>query len=71
MPDTAAIDAVVARLSRHNWVTFQELESEVGLTRDELIQIKPDVEAGLRRQDPSLRLTSRIDLSPEGFEVAG
>jgi hypothetical protein len=69
MPDPA-IDAVVARLSRRNWVTFQELESEVGLTRDELIQIKPDVEASLRRQDPSLRLTSRIDLSPEGFDVA-
>jgi len=31
MSDVAAIDAVVARSPRHNRVTFQKLESEVGV----------------------------------------
>lgn len=70
MADRAMIDVVVAHLARRNLMSFDELESQTGLTRDELIAIKADVEATLRQDDPTLRLTSRVDLSPEGFEVS-
>jgi hypothetical protein len=63
------IDVVAAHLARRNSMSFDELESQTGLTRNELIAMKSDVEATLRRDDPRLRLTSRVDLSPEGFEV--
>lgn len=69
MPNTKAIRIAVEALSSRNWITFAELESETGLSRDQILEIKPDIEAGLRQGDPSARLVSRIDLHPEGFEV--
>jgi hypothetical protein len=69
MTDSRAIDAAVARLSTRNWVSFDELQSESGLTGDQLIGMKTDIEAGLREGDPSVRLTSRVDLKSEDFEV--
>lgn len=69
MSDTRAVRAAVAALSSRNWISFAELESKTGLDRDQILEIKPDIEAGLRQEDPSVRLISRVDLNPEGFEV--
>lgn len=70
MVDTkSAVQVAVAALSGRSWITFAELESQIGLTRDQILKIKPDIEASLRRDDPAVRLTSRIDLHPEGFEI--
>jgi|ERR1019366_635231 hypothetical protein len=66
-----ALNKVVAILSERNWITFADLEKETGFTRDELVAHKAAIEAQLRRADPDVVLTSRVDLEPEGFEVAG
>ncbi len=70
MTRSKAIRVAVEGLSTRNWITFEDLESETGLTRDQILEIKPDIEAGLRREDPSVRVISRVDLDPEGFEVS-
>jgi hypothetical protein len=52
-------------------MSFADLEAESGLSRDQLIASKPDIETGLRTIDPDIRVVSRVDLEPQGFEVAG
>lgn len=56
-------------LKSRNWVSFDELTSVSGLTRDELIAAKQRIEELVRADAPGASLTSRIDLSPQGFEV--
>jgi hypothetical protein len=63
------LSIAVAALSARNWRSFDDLEAETGLTRDRLIALKPEIEAELRLADPDVRVTSRTDLAPAGFEV--
>ena len=65
------LQRAVSVLSSRTFVTFAELEGATGLTRDQLIASKSDIEAALRDVNPDTALTSRVDLSPEGFEVSG
>jgi hypothetical protein len=63
------IQAATRLLGSRNWVTFEELTSVSGLTRDELIAVKPRLEKLIQADSPGATLTSRVDLSPEGFEI--
>jgi hypothetical protein len=63
------LSIAVAALSTRNWRSFEDLETATGLSRDRLIELKPKIEAELRLADPDLRVTSRMDLAPAGFEV--
>ena len=64
-----SLSIAVAALSTRNWRSFDDLQAETGLTRDALIKLKPKIEEELRRVDPDVRVTSRVDLTPAGFEV--
>lgn len=70
MARSEAIRIAAKGLSTRNWITFAEIESETGFTRDQILEIKRDIEATLRRDDPSVRVISRVDLDPEGFEAS-
>lgn len=50
------------------FVTFEELKAGLGMPYDELILRKQDFEEILRTEDPKLRIVSRLDLNPPGFE---
>lgn len=62
----AAFEAITAG---RNFVTFEELMRRLGVDFDTLLSLKLDFEAALRQRDPKLSLTSRIDLTPPGFEI--
>ena len=68
MTTTNLISRAAAVLQSRTFVSFDELEAETGLTPNELIARKSEIEDALRAIDPSIRLTSRMDL--DGFEIA-
>ena len=61
----AAADALIGK----TWISFAELGQISGLSRDDLMRHKQEIEGLLKVQDPDVFLTSRIDLDPEGFEL--
>ncbi len=71
--DAAKREAVLAQLeslcASDNYVSFEGMPNGTGLTVNEFVDLKPELERRLRRQDPKLSLTSRMDLDPPGFFV--
>lgn len=69
MSANEAIRTAAETLSTRTWMSFADLESETGLSRDQIIAHKAEIETALRRRNPDVRLTSRVDLHPQGFEI--
>ena len=63
------IQRAVGALTGTNWISFADLQKASGLSRDELIRNKQEIEQRLKAEDPDVFLTSRVDLEPAGFEV--
>ncbi len=56
-------------IHNRNYISFEELASKLNVTESQLIALKKDFEDEMRREDRDTALTSRVDLSPPGFEV--
>lgn len=56
-------------VGERNFISFETLAGILGLSVDAVIAKKPVLEATLREEDPAATLTSRVDLSPPGFEI--
>jgi hypothetical protein len=63
------IDVAVSAIGSRNFVSFEELATALEVSVDTVIANKSELEAAIRRDDNRLRLTSRVDLVPPGFEV--
>lgn len=53
----------------NTFVTFEKLEREAGTSIANLLARKQDLEQLFRQEDPDLRLTSCVDLSPPGWHL--
>jgi ribosomal protein L10 len=71
--DSSRKERVLAELealcSEANYVAFQRMQSVTGLTVEQLIELKPDLERRIQLRSPKLSLTSRVDLDPPGFFI--
>ena len=52
-----------------NFITFEELSNKLGVTINKIIELKNEFEKQLRLHDDKIRITSRVDLNPPGFEI--
>jgi hypothetical protein len=49
------------------FVSFEDMQQETGLSYDQLIEFKPDLEERLQGGDKSITLTPLLNLSKPGF----
>ena len=49
------------------FVSFEQMQQATGLSYDQLIELKPDLQERLQDGDKSITLTSLLNLSKPGF----
>lgn|SRR5262249_1486388 len=53
-----------------NFVTFDQIRTARNLSKEQIVQIKPELEAFLRKRTRSrVSVTSRVDLDPPGLAL--
>jgi hypothetical protein len=60
----------VQLIEGRNFITFTELEEQLGLSQTEVISLKTKFEEALCADaGQRMHITSRVDLTPPGFEI--
>ncbi len=67
--EASRLDAVVSAIGGRNFVAFEELAEVLDVPVDSVVGYKAQLEEAVRTYDDGLRLTSRVDLVPPGFEI--
>jgi hypothetical protein len=69
-----AVHSLVNLIGHRNFVTFQEIEAELGLSFGQIVRLKPSLETyyqALPDSGGGYSVTSRIDLNPPGLFIEG